>query len=111
MLLPEGNPVERTIRNNPWQSRTEYLVDDALMRATAGTDDEIRNMRSVAGVQNPFPERLGFTKEEWTIQEVLNVDRRTPTYRSWTSGFTQQRSVLSDQGAEASTRNSMGAMW
>jgi len=109
MNLSDANPTRRAPK--PWQSRTEYLVDDALMRATSGTDDEIRNMRSVAGVQNPFPERLGFSKQEWTIQEVMNIDRQTPSYRSWVSGMPAQKSMLADDGTQAGSRYSMGAMW
>jgi hypothetical protein len=105
----------RKIRSRPWQSRAEYLVDDALMRARAGTDDEIRNMRPLAAPQELFPARTGFMKNDWTVTEVMNIDRQTPSYRSWISGMPSMKSSLADPnivpGAEGSTRNSMGAMW
>ena len=40
-------------------------------------------MRPVAAPQNPFPERRGYAKNEWDIMEVMNIDRYTPSYRSW----------------------------
>jgi hypothetical protein len=109
MQLNDGNPAARASR--PWQSRTEFLVDETLKAALA-PESEIRAMRPYVGAQQLHPQRTGFLREDWTISEVMNIDRRTPNYRSWTSGFTQQRSLLAGEGGiESSTRNSMGTMW
>ena len=109
MQLNDGNPAARA--NRPWQSRTEFLVDESLKAALA-PEEEIRAMRPYVGAQQLFPERTGFQREDWTIGEVMNIDRRTPNYRSWVSGYTVERSLLAgESGTEASTRNTMGTMW
>ena len=91
----------------PWQSRSEYLVDAALESALAATPEELREMRPVASVQNAFPERRGFAKSEWDIYEVMNIDRYTPSYRSWVSGMPVMPSVMSDQSWSGTARNAM----
>lgn len=88
-------------------SREEFLVDQALTNALASTPDELRAMRPAAAPQNPFPERRGYGRTEWTVREVLNIDRYTPTYRSWMSGMPVMRSVMSDQSWSGTARNSM----
>ena len=105
MNLRDHNP--RMHAKRPWQSREEFLVDQALENALAGTDEEIQAMRPAAAPQNPFPDRLGFRKNTWTIGEVLNVDRYTPTYRSWLSGMPVRPSVMSDQSWSGTARNAM----
>jgi hypothetical protein len=91
----------------PWQTRSEYLVDLALESALAASPEELRVMRPVAAPQNPFPERRGFAKSEWNINEVMNIDRYNPTYRSWMSGMPVMPSVMSDQSWSGTARNSM----
>jgi hypothetical protein len=91
----------------PWASRSEMLVDQALRNALAASPDELRKMRPIASPQQLFPERTGFASSQSGINEVLNVDRRTPTYRSWVSGIMTQSSVISDYTWEGSSRNSM----
>lgn len=98
------------VGSKPWQSRAEYLIDMAMDNALAATTDQLRVMRPVVAPMNPFPERTGFSVQTWTIQEVLNIDRRVPSYRSWTSGMPVMPSVLSDyseQNWTGSSRNSM----
>ena len=91
----------------PWASRSEFLVDQALSNALAGTPNQIRNMRPVAAPQNPFPDRVGFRQNPWDITQVLNIDRYTPTYRSWVSGMPAMPSVMSDQSWSGTARNAM----
>lgn len=112
MLIDNTNvtPTSRTLTSRPWQTRTEYLVDQAL-EARFIPIDYLREMRPIAAPQDPFPERHGYAKQVWDINSVLNVDRYTPTYRTWISGMPAMRSQLNEQGSSASTRNSMGAMW
>lgn len=96
----------------PWQTRSEFLVDAALEAALAASPEELRTMRPVASPQNPFPERRGFSKNEWNIMEVMNIDRYNPTYRSWMSGMPVMPSVMSDQSWSGSARNAMSeGMW
>jgi hypothetical protein len=96
----------------PWATRSEYLVDQALQNALSATPDQLRQMRPAAAPQQLFPKRNGFQKQEANIQSVLNVDRYTPTYRSWISGIPTQPSVISDYTWEGSSRNSMsGGTW
>ena len=91
----------------PWQSRSEYLVDLALESALAASPEELRAMRPVAAPQNPFPDRQGFSKQAWTVFEVLNIDRYNPTYRTWMSGMPVEHSIMSDQSWSGTARNAM----
>ena len=94
----------------PWQTRSEFIVDQALENALAGTPDQLRKMRPVAAPQDPFPDRVGYSKAIPTINDVLNVDRYTPTYRSWISGMPVERNIQSDYTASGS-RNVMSEGW
>lgn len=91
----------------PWATRSEFLVDQALQNALAGTPAQIRAMRPVAAPQDPFPKRTGFRANPWDINQVLNIDRYTPTYRSWVSGMPVMPSVISDYTWEGTSRNAM----
>jgi hypothetical protein len=87
----------------PFESRQEALVTQALQSALVPAQ-WLREMRPAARPQELFPDKSG-TKEAWTIDAVLNVDRYTPTYRSWQSGMQVQRSTLA-QGMEGTSRPS-----
>lgn len=91
----------------PWASRSEYLVDQALQANLSMTPAQLRKMRPVAAPQQLNPKRTGFGQAQPTINDVLNVDRRTPTYRSWVSGVITQPSIISDYTWEGSSRNAM----
>jgi hypothetical protein len=113
LLWRRGTPLALTVWKQvsrmprPWQTRSEYLVDLALESALAASPEELRVMRPVAAPQNPFPERRGFAKSEWNINEVMNIDRYNPTYRSWMSGMPVMPSGMSDQSWSGTARNSM----
>lgn len=64
-------------------------------------------MRPIAAPQQAFPDRTGFQQNAWTIEEVLNIDRLTPTYRSWISGMPAMPSVMSDQSWSGTARNAL----
>lgn len=86
MNLGDRTPRQQGV-NRPWQSRTEFLVDQALATNFAA-DDALRAMASPGhGRGGLFPARTGFRRTEATIQDVLNIDRYVPTNRSWISGF------------------------
>jgi hypothetical protein len=106
MNLRDQNP--RQHQKRPWASRTEMLVDEALDNALEATPDQLRAMRPVARPQNPFPERQGYGKWEMTVDQVFNIDRQFPTYRSWVSGAPVMQSVMSDQSWSGTARNSLG---
>ena len=91
----------------PWATRSEYLVDEALKSALSRTPEQLRMMRPAAAPQQLFPERQGYTRQPWDINQVLNIDRYTPTYRSWMSGMPVMPSVMSDYTWSGSSRNSM----
>ena len=91
--------------SGPWQSRAEFLVDQALESALAATDDELRMMRSPSVPQELFPPRVGYQSQPWTVYSVLNIDRIVPTHRSWMSGMPVMRSTMSDQSWGGSARN------
>lgn len=89
----------------PFATRSEMLVDQALQSATVPTQ-WLREMRPAARPQKLFPSRKG-AGQTWTIGAVLNIDRQTPTYRSWQSGMQVQRSMIVDDGMEGTLRHSM----
>ena len=97
-------PIKRA---GPWASRSEYLLDQALQANTTMSPEQLRTMRPVAAPQKMFPGRTGFAAAQPTINDVLNIDRTTPTYRSWVSGVITQPSVISDYTWEGSSRNAM----
>lgn len=84
-------------------SREEQLVDLALAATLAATPDEIRNMEPIRP-QTMFGADVG-PKEEWTLAQVMNIDRTTPTYRSWTSGSNVQPVPVYDRMWSGSLRN------
>jgi hypothetical protein len=87
-------------------------VDLALESALAATPEELRVMRPIAAPQNPFPERRGYAKEVMSIMDVMNIDRYTPSYRSWVSGMPVMSSIMSDQSWSGTARNAMSeGMW
>lgn len=90
----------------PWQSREEYLVDDALARALAGTREQLEVMRPIALPQQLFPNRLGFRQMQPTITDVFAIGREGVTNRSWLSGMPVRPAVITDQTWSSGTRNS-----
>jgi hypothetical protein len=89
------NPPEFTNAPNPFSSRAEMIVTQALNTATVPAK-WLREMRPAAIVgQELFPSRKG-RRQTWTIGAVLNVDRYTPTYRSWQSGMQVQRGPIAE---------------
>ncbi len=64
-------------------------------------------MRPIAAPQQLFPDRVGYRQEAWSITEVMNIDRYTPSYRSWLSGMPVRPSVMTDQSWSGTARNAM----
>lgn len=93
--------------SKPWQTRTEFLVDQALDSALAMSPEQLRTMRPAAAPQKPFPNRTGFRQRPWDINQVLNIDRYTPSYRSWVSGMPVESSIMSDRSWSGTARNAM----
>jgi hypothetical protein len=92
----------------PWQSRQEFLVDQAL-QAAISDPDTIRETRPVVP-QQLFPERFGFARQEHNLMSVMNVDRYIPTYRSWMSGMPVMESSFQDGGFDGTGRYSMSSI-
>lgn len=117
MNLADQTPRNTPRAAKPWQSRTEYLVDQAL-NAWSSDDEALRYLAPQGVPQRPlFPDRTGFRKVEAGILDVLNIDRYQPSNRSWVSGFPieyrngERVYTQGEQSGEASSRNSMGPMW
>lgn len=116
MNLRDQTPRQQGRAGKPWQSRTEYLVDQAL--AAWDTDEEaLRNLPPQGIPARPlFPARTGMRRTEPSIYDILNIDRYQPTNKSWVSGFPieyREGSRVYNQGeqtGQASSRNSMGSM-
>lgn len=92
----------------PWQSRQEFLVDQAL-EAAISDPETIRETRPVVP-QQLMPERFGFFRQEHTIMSVMNIDRYTPSYRSWTSGMPVMERMFQDGGFDGTGRYSMSSL-
>ncbi len=93
----------------PWATRQEMLVDLALESAISDPET-IRQTRPVVP-QFLFPQREGFGKQEHTIMSVMNIDRYTPTYRSWISGMPVMHEALEGSNTTSSSRYSMNSLW
>lgn len=87
----------------PWQTRAEFLIDEALERAQAAPDD-IRLFRPSA-VRPVQPS----VRSEGTIQSILGVGRQMPSYRSWQSGIRVERNTVHDP-IQSSQRNGMSSL-
>ena len=78
-------------RQPPWQprpfmSKTEYIVSNA-MRLMAVPADVIRQQVPQTMLNNPFPPQEGYGPAvALTIEDVLDTERWTPQFRSWSSG-------------------------
>lgn len=102
--------AQEPLRNKPWQSRQEMLVDIALESAISDPDT-IRATRPVVP-QQLFPERVGFAKREVGVTDVLQLSRQNPTYRSWVSGAPVMfRNGFIDDSFSGSSRYSMQSLW
>ena len=113
-----GSPISQSFtmqqyRQNkrPWQTRQEFLVDQAL-DAAISDPDTIRETRPVVPME-VFPEVRGFTKMEHGIMSVLNTSREVPVYRSWVSGapVMLHNGSLVDDTFSGSDRYTMQPMW
>lgn len=68
----------------PWQSRQEFLTDQAL-QAAVSDPDTIRQLRPVIP-QQLFPQTRGFIKTTPDLNSVFSLSRYGVSYRSWISG-------------------------
>ena len=94
----------------PWQSRQEMLTDMALQSAISDPET-IREIRPIVP-QQLFPETRGLVRREMTVTDVLTIDRRFPTYRSWVSGAPVMfKDGFMDENFSGSSRYSMRGLW
>jgi hypothetical protein len=115
--LADQTPRKEGRAGRPWQSRTEYLVDQALF-AWSTDEEALRHMPPPGLPARPlFPPRTGFRSHQPGILDVLNIDRYQPSNKSWVSGFPveyrhgERVYPQGEQSGQAGSRNSMGAMW
>ena len=86
------------------------LVDIALQSAISDPET-IRETRPVVP-QELFPETRGLVRREMGVMDVLTIDRRFPTYRSWVSGAPVMfRDGFMDDNFSSSSRYSMQGLW
>ena len=97
--------------NRPWQTRSEFLVSHALVTQLDASEEELRVMQPISGPRPLFPPRTSEPRVEWTVDDVLDVDRYAARNDSWVSGAPVQRSVIAEEGTQASSRYSMEALW
>ena len=69
----------------PWQSRQEFLTDQAL-QAAISDPETIRQTRPVVP-QQLFPQSRGFMKQTPNLESVFSLSRYGVSYRSWISGM------------------------
>lgn len=92
----------------PWQTRQELLTDEALQSAISDPET-IRAIRPPIAI-DPFPPRVGFDRRVPSVTDIMNIDRYTPSRRSWVSGMPVMRSQLMDGSFEGSGRYSMNSL-
>ncbi len=93
--------------SRPWQTRQEFLVDQAL-QAAISDPETIRQIRP-AVPQQLFPQTRGFIKETPTIMSIFSMSRYGVSYRSWISG-TPVMPELETGEFEGSGRYSMNSL-
>lgn len=93
----------------PWQTRQEFLVDQALQAAIS--DPETIRQTRPAVPQYLFPPKEGFSKQEHTIFSVMNMNRYMPSARSWLSGMPVMQEAFENGEFSGSSRYSMGSLW
>ena len=69
----------------PWQSRQEFLVDQAL-QAAISDPDTIRAIRPTVP-QQLFPQTRGFIKQSPNLMDIFSMSRYGVANRSWISGM------------------------
>lgn len=69
----------------PWQSRQEFLVDQAL-QAAISDPETIRAIRPTVP-QQLFPQTRGFMKQSPNLMTVFSMSRYGVQNRSWVSGM------------------------
>jgi len=69
----------------PWQSRQEFLVDQAL-EAAISDPETIRQIRPTVP-QQLMPQTRGFIKQEANLESIFSMSRYGVTNRSWVSGM------------------------
>lgn len=115
MNINDQTPRREGRAGRPWQSRTEFLVDQAL--AAWDTDEEALRYMPPPGMptRELFPERLGFRARQPGIHDILNIDRYQPSNKSWVSGFPvefrqgERTYPQGEQSGQAGSRYSMPA--
>lgn len=93
----------------PWQSRQEFLVDQAL-EAAISDPETIRQIRP-AVPQQLMPQSRGFIKQEPNLESIFSMSRYGVTNRSWVSGMPVMKDHFNSgefSGAGRYSMNSLG---
>jgi len=110
--IAQSFPIQQYRQNKrPWQTRQEFLVDQAL-EAAISDPETIRATRPVVPMEL-MPDYRGYVKHEHNIMSVLNTSRAVPSYRSWVSGapVMLHNGSLVDDTFSGSGRYSMSPLW
>ena len=84
---------------------------DIALQSAISDPETIRETRPVVP-QELFPETRGLVRREMGVMDVLTIDRRFPTYRSWVSGAPVMfRDGFMDDNFSSSSRYSMQGLW
>ena len=92
----------------PWQSRQEYLVDQAL-EAAISDPETIRQIRPTVP-QQLMPETRGFIKREATLEDIFRMSRYGVSNRSWVSGMPVMKDYFNSGEFSGSGRYSMNSL-
>ena len=91
--ISQSFPMQQYRQNKrPWQTRQEFLVDQAL-DAAISDPDTIRETRPVVPME-VFPEVRGFTKMEHGIMSVLNTSANPDTTTALDNSFDAAGSII-----------------
>lgn len=94
--------------SRPWQSRQEYLVDQALESAISDPET-IRQIRPTVP-QQLMPETRGFIKQEATLNSIFRMSRVGVTNRSWVSGMPVMQDSFNSGEFSGTGRYSMNSL-
>jgi hypothetical protein len=70
--------------DRPWQNPNEGFAVSSAGRLAQMPAEEVQAIRP-AVPQQLFPEEYGYDQTPVTIEQVLDINRWTPSIRSWTS--------------------------
>ena len=111
LIVQENSGPRAPWLDRPWQSKESFIVSEA-MRLAEVPADEIRKIRP-ATPQTLFPDPESFyEREPLTIEATFDIERWSPSVRSWISGPSREvrRSDMQQDMWSGTSRNASASV-